>query len=29
MKQLADSLSEHNIRTDDGVFSKLRRAFGA
>jgi molecular chaperone DnaJ len=29
MKQLADSLGEHNIRTDDGVFSKLRRAFGA
>ncbi|MGN6168248.1 MAG: molecular chaperone DnaJ [Solirubrobacteraceae bacterium] len=28
MKQLADSLGEQNIRTDDGVFSKLRRAFG-
>jgi molecular chaperone DnaJ len=29
MQRLADSLGEHNIRTDDGVFSKLRRAFGA
>jgi molecular chaperone DnaJ len=28
-ERLADSLKEHNIRTDDGVFSKLRRAFGA
>jgi molecular chaperone DnaJ len=28
-EQLADSLGEHNIRTDDGVFGKLRRAFGA
>ena len=28
MEQLADSLGEHNIRTDDGVFGKLRRAFG-
>jgi molecular chaperone DnaJ len=28
-QQLADSLTEHNTRTDDGVFSKLRRAFGA
>jgi molecular chaperone DnaJ len=29
MEQLADSLGEHNIRTDDGVLRKLRRAFGA
>jgi molecular chaperone DnaJ len=29
MQQLADSLGEHNIRTDAGVFGKLRRAFGA
>jgi molecular chaperone DnaJ len=28
MEQLVDSLGEHNIRADDGVFSKLRRAFG-
>ncbi len=28
MEQVADSLGEHNIRTDDGVFAKLRRAFG-
>ncbi len=28
MKRVADSLGEHNIRTDDGVFAKLRRAFG-
>jgi molecular chaperone DnaJ len=29
MEQLADSLGEHNVRTDDGVLRKLRRAFGA
>jgi molecular chaperone DnaJ len=28
MEQLADSLGEHNIRSDDGVLRKLRRAFG-
>ncbi len=28
MEQVADSLGEHNVRTDDGVFAKLRRAFG-
>ncbi|MBV9803144.1 MAG: J domain-containing protein, partial [Solirubrobacterales bacterium] len=25
---LADSLTEHNLRTEEGVFGKLRRAFG-
>jgi molecular chaperone DnaJ len=29
LEQLADSLTEHNLRTDEGVFGKLRRAFGA
>ena len=27
-EQLADSLTSHNLRTEDGVFGKLRRAFG-
>ncbi|HUA50318.1 MAG TPA: molecular chaperone DnaJ [Solirubrobacteraceae bacterium] len=27
-EQLADSLTEHNLRTEEGVFGKLRRAFG-
>jgi DnaJ-class molecular chaperone len=27
-EQLAESLTEHNLRTDEGVFGKLRRAFG-
>ena len=27
-EQLAGSLSEHNLRSDEGVFAKLRRAFG-
>jgi molecular chaperone DnaJ len=27
-EQLADSMTEHNLRTDEGVFGKLRRAFG-
>jgi molecular chaperone DnaJ len=26
--QLADTMREHNLRTDEGVFGKLRRAFG-
>jgi molecular chaperone DnaJ len=28
LKQLADSMTEHNLRTDEGVFGKLKRAFG-
>jgi molecular chaperone DnaJ len=28
LKRLADSLSEDNLRTEEGVFGKLRRAFG-
>jgi molecular chaperone DnaJ len=28
METLAASMSEHNLRTDEGVFGKLRRAFG-
>jgi molecular chaperone DnaJ len=28
LKQLAGSLTEQNLRTDEGVFGKLRRAFG-
>jgi molecular chaperone DnaJ len=28
LQQLADSLTEHNLRTDEGVFGKLKRAFG-
>ncbi len=27
MSQLADTMSEHNLRSDEGVFSKLKRAF--
>ena len=27
-ERLAASMSEHNLRTDEGVFAKLRRAFG-
>ena len=27
-EQLADSLGEHNLRTEEGVLGKLRRAFG-
>ena len=27
-EQLADSMSAHNLRTEEGVFGKLRRAFG-
>ena len=27
-EELADSLSPHNLRTDEGVFGKLKRAFG-
>ena len=26
--ELAASMTEHNLRTDEGVFGKLRRAFG-
>jgi molecular chaperone DnaJ len=29
MEQFADSLGEENLRSDEGVFSKLKRAFGA
>jgi molecular chaperone DnaJ len=28
MQELADSMTEHNLRTEEGVFGKLRRAFG-
>jgi molecular chaperone DnaJ len=28
LEQLAGSMTEHNLRTDEGVFGKLRRAFG-
>jgi molecular chaperone DnaJ len=28
LEQLAASMTDHNLRTDDGVFGKLRRAFG-
>jgi molecular chaperone DnaJ len=27
LEALSDSLTDHNVRTDEGVFSKLRRAF--
>jgi molecular chaperone DnaJ len=27
-ERLADSMSEHNLRSEEGVFAKLRRAFG-
>lgn len=26
--QLADSMTEHNLGSEEGVFAKLRRAFG-
>jgi molecular chaperone DnaJ len=29
LEQLSDSLTEDNLRTEEGVFGKLRRAFGA
>ncbi|HEX3688587.1 MAG TPA: molecular chaperone DnaJ [Solirubrobacteraceae bacterium] len=28
LEQLAESLTEHNLRTDEGVLGKLKRAFG-
>jgi molecular chaperone DnaJ len=28
LERFADSMTDHNLRTEDGVFSKLRRAFG-
>ena len=28
LQQLSDSLTEDNLRTEEGVFGKLRRAFG-
>ncbi len=28
-QQLTDSMTDHNLRNDEGVFSKLKRAFGA
>jgi DnaJ-class molecular chaperone len=28
LEQLAESMTEHNLKTDDGVFGKLKRAFG-
>ncbi len=28
LEKLADSMSAHNLRTEEGVFGKLRRAFG-
>jgi molecular chaperone DnaJ len=28
LEQLAESLTDHNLRSDEGVFSKLKRAFG-
>ena len=28
LQQVADSMSDHNLRSDEGVFGKLRRAFG-
>jgi molecular chaperone DnaJ len=27
-EQLAESMSDHNLRSDDGVFAKIRRALG-
>ncbi len=29
VEQLAETMTDHNLRTDGGVFGKLRRAFGA
>jgi molecular chaperone DnaJ len=28
LEELAGSMTEHNLRTEEGVFGKLRRAFG-
>jgi molecular chaperone DnaJ len=28
LQELADSMTDHNLRTDEGVFGKLKRAFG-
>jgi molecular chaperone DnaJ len=28
LEQLSESMTEHNLKTDEGVFGKLRRAFG-
>ena len=28
LEQLSESLTDHNLRTDEGVFGKLKRAFG-
>ena len=28
LQELADSLTENNLRTDEGVLGKLKRAFG-
>ena len=28
LERLADSMTEDNLRTEEGVFGKLRRAFG-
>jgi hypothetical protein len=28
LEQLSESLTDHNLRTEDGVFGKLKRAFG-
>jgi hypothetical protein len=28
LERLADTMTEENLRTDEGVFGKLRRAFG-
>ena len=29
LEELSDSMTDHNLRTEDGVLGKLRRAFGA
>jgi len=29
LEQLAETMTEHNLRTEEGVFGKLKRAFGA
>ena len=28
LQQLSDSLTDHNLSTDEGVLGKLKRAFG-
>ena len=28
VERLADSMTDHNLRTDEGLFGKLKRAFG-